>query len=348
MPFLGWGAEWLQIIFEKIENKKYYKPKVMKISEKTEEIPKIVEVKEEKVNSISLEEAYEIFIGNAEIGDSMLDSYPKYFSFLIKLLGKNRDISTIKKTDFIDFKSKLNKEKHNKNLMSISTKKRYIQFTNKFFKHLYNNDLIKISIEIEQYKEKLEDKIIKKKENYSIEELGKWYKWALSIDDLNLKWITLLAIFNGFGTSEMTRLEKHNILKVEGIWCVQIEFTETKKTKNLNRIRVIPLHIKLIELGFLDYIDSLNNGFVFTIDNKQFSRKMTDINRNFVTTNPKRTFHRLRANFINMLVQSGERAEYVAAVVGQSQEFKITLEDYSDKINVKLLSKTLKKIDYKF
>jgi len=193
----------LKIIFNKIENKEYNEPK---IAEKLGFNVIKKEVIEEKSNSITLEEAYLIFIENAEIGDSMLKSYPKYFSFLIKLLGENRDISTIKKTDFIDFKSKLNKEKYNKELMSVSTKKRYIQFTNKFFKHLYGTDLIKISIQIEQYKEKLKDKIVKKKENYSIEELEKWYKWALSIDDLNLKWITLLAIFNGFGTSEMTRL----------------------------------------------------------------------------------------------------------------------------------------------
>jgi len=343
----------LKIIFNKIENKEYYEPNIAEklgfnVIKKEQVIIEEEVVVEEDLNSVTLEEAYIIFIENAEIGDAMLKSYPKYFSFLIKLLGENRDISTIKKTDFINFKNKLNKEKHYNELLEVSTKKRYVQFTNKFFKHFYGNDLIKISVQIEQYKEKLKDKIVKKKENYSIEELGKWYKWALNIDDLNLKWITLLAIFNGFGTSEMTRLEKHNVIKVEGVWCVQVAFTEIKKTKNLNRIRIIPLNLNLIKLGFLEYVDSLNNGFIFTINNKQFSRKMTDINRKFVTTNPKRTFHRIRANFINTLVQSGERAEYVAAVVGQSQEFKITLEDYSDKINVKILSKTLKKINYKF
>lgn len=332
----------LKIISDKIDNGGYYMEKPTLIS-KANSTP-VVE-KEEK--SYTLKEAYDIFDKNLEASADTKNINKKYFQFLVKYL-KNVNLNDIKKSDFISYKAKLSKEKTaKKQLLAIDTKKRYVRLVNNFFEYLYENDLMKILIKIKNYGDDMTETILSKKENYSLEELNKWYKWALNVDNEEFKWITLLAIFNGFSVSEITRLEKHNIKKVENIWCVQIEFTEKKRTKNLNRIRIIPLHLNLIALGFLDYIDGKSND-LFKITNTAFSRKMTNINREFVTTNPKRTFHRIRASFIDRLVQTDIRAEHVAALAGHSQEFKITLNDYSDKINVDLLSTALKNIDYKF
>jgi len=344
----------LKIIFEKIENREYYKPKkIEKVSENSkiiEEKPKAVEVKEEKLNSISLEEAYDLFEKNFKVSPNTMQNNKNYFRFLVKYLGKNREILHLRQKDFINLKPKLDKEISAKNeLLATSTKKRYITLINKFLKFCYKNELIEKLSELDNYKVSIEEKVTTKKENYSYEEIGKWHNWAINInEDNNLKWITLLSIYHGLTISEITRLEKHNILKEKNIFCIQIEFTIKKGTKNINRIRIVPMHPRLVELGFLDYVNSLNDGFIFTINNKQFSRKMTDINREFVTKNPKRTFHRIRGSFINNLVQSGERAEYVAAIVGHSQEYKITLEDYAYNINRKLLTDCLLKLNYKF
>ena len=350
----------LKTIFEKIELGKYYKVQEKDILEPVRIIePKnIIESEEE---TITLEEAFKIFIQNAEIGESMLDVYPNYFQFLVTLLGKNKSLNNIQKKDFINYKSELNIYKYNNKLLSTQTKKRYIQFTNKFFKHLYNVDLMKVLIEIEQYKTNKNEMIKNKKEFYTIEELKKWYELALNLPDMEpifeknkkipneeVKWIILLGIFNGFSISEMTRLEKKNIIKVEDIWCIEIEWTDIKRTKNENRIRIIPIHKNLIKLGFLNYVDCKPDGFIFKVTNTEFSRKMTNVNRKYITTNKKRTFHRIRANFINTLVQKGERIEYIATLAGHSQEFKITLNNYSDSINVELLNSVLEKIDYIF
>lgn len=337
----------LKIIFNKIENSEYYQPQKI---EKVSEIPKIVEVEEEKLNLISLEETYDLFEKNLSASDDTMKINKKYFSFLVKYLGKDRDILNLRQKDFLNLKPKLDKEKSAKNkLLATSTKRRYITLINKFLKFCYKNELIKKLSEIDNYKISIKEKIVTKKENYSYEEIGEWHNWAINInEDIHLKWITLLSIYHGLTISEITRLEKHNILKEEDIFCIQVEFTVEKRTKNENRIRIIPMHPKLIELGFLDFINTVDNGFIFNIDNRDFSRKMTDINREFVTVNPKRTFHRIRGSFINNLVQLGERAEHIAALVGHSQEYKVTLEDYAYNINRKLLTDCLLKLNYKF
>jgi len=337
----------LKIIFNKIENLEYNQPqKKYKSNTKKEDVMKI---EEEILNSVSLEESYNSFEANLDVSENQKNINKKYFSFLVKFLGKNRDILNLRQKDFLNFKGKLNKEKSAKNqLLSVTTKKRYVNLINKFFKFCYKNELVKNSIEIDSYKVSLSHKVNSKKESYTLDEVKKWYKWALNCSDEEYKWITLIAIFNGFSVSEITRLEKHNIFKKEDIWCLQIEFSETKATKNLNRIRIIPIHQKLLGLGFLDYVNNVDDGFIFKTNNKDFSRKMTDINREFITKNSKKTFHRLRSSFINTLVQNEVLGEHIAALVGHSQEYQITFETYSDKINVRILNEALKKIDYEF
>ena len=55
-----------------------------------------------------------------------------------------------------------------------------------------------------------------------------------------------------------------------------------------------------------------------------------------------------KINDVKFVLKWRKRAEYVAALVGHSQEYKITLETYADNINVKLLSSALLKLNYGF
>ncbi|MGR5321152.1 site-specific integrase [Vibrio sp. DNB22_19_1] len=51
---------------------------------------------------------------------------------------------------------------------------------------------------------------------------------------------------------------------VDSIWCISINDSQSdKKLKNSQSKRVIPLHPKLIELGFIRYIQSLTSQRVF-------------------------------------------------------------------------------------
>ena len=73
-------------------------------------------------------------------------------------------------------------------------------------------------------------------------------------------WIFLLGIFSGLRTNEMTQLRLEDFQQVDdGVWMIQVQETEETRVKTRNSVRKVPVHPKLIELGILDYIQSLRN-----------------------------------------------------------------------------------------
>lgn len=235
------------------------------------------------------------------------------------------------------------------NLFSTRNANKYIDAINEFLryckKYSYTNQLI----ELDKLKLTKLEMINLKKETYSNEELGKIYNYALNSTNQESKYILLIAILQGFRISETTRLLKSDILVIDKLHCFQIDITDEKDTKNLNSIRIVPMHQHLIKQGFLEYVKNMKDSDeIFEITSENFSRNFTDINRENITTNPKRTLHRIRANFIDKLLQSDVRVEHIAALAGHSNEFKITLQDYGNKINAGLLNKAMKKVEYDF
>ncbi len=72
-----------------------------------------------------------------------------------------------------------------------------------------------------------------------------------------LFWIPLLLLFTGARSNEICMLRCCDIVQMEEIWVINFKNSPeyhqgTKNGKN----RTIPLHQKLIELGFLEYISS--------------------------------------------------------------------------------------------
>lgn len=340
----------LKIIDNKIDNFEYYKPRNFE-TVKPEE--KVVVVKKEEIltieNSYNMFENY--FIEKDGWTDDTKSANRKYFSFLNAFVKKNRDIKTIKIVEFDTYISKLSQIKvsvKSDDFLSKRTMNKYITLTNKFFKYLFAKDLIEKPLYIDKIKMSGKDMLISKKETFSDEELKKWYEYALNLAAVEDKWIIFLAMYNGFSISEIVRMEKHNFFEEDNLMIAEVEFTLEKDTKNVHRIRKVPLHLKLVELGFLEFVKSKGNGNLFDTDNKKFSRRMTDINRKYVTTNKKKTFYRLRANFIDKLLQSGVQNSHVSALVGHSQEYSIAFNSYANKLNPSLLADALQKIDYQF
>jgi integrase len=342
----------LKTISSKIDNGDYYKVKPVVVPPSVVLTPPIPKEKVVEEKNISVEEAYNKFEAYFEEQEKWSkdtkDGNIKYFSFFCKIVGKNKNVKTLKMIDFINYHNKLALEKHNNILLSLRTKNKYITLSNKFLKYLRKYEFIEKEIYLDRIKIDGKELLLTKKETYSIEELEKWYKYALNEAIKEEKWIILLALFNGLSISEIVRMEKKNVFIQDDIWCIEVELTEEKDTKNFHRIRTIPLHKALIELGFLEFVNGFESGNLFEIDNKSFSRKMTNVNRKYISTNKKRTFHRLRANFIDTLIQNSVQVEHIISLVGHSQEYKMGFDSYSNKINVSVLAIALEKINYKF
>lgn len=73
-------------------------------------------------------------------------------------------------------------------------------------------------------------------------------------------WLPLLALYTGARQTELAQLLVKDVIKIDNIWCFSIsEDGDDQRVKTQAGIRLVPIHNKLIELGFLDYYASLQN-----------------------------------------------------------------------------------------
>ena len=79
-------------------------------------------------------------------------------------------------------------------------------------------------------------------------------------------WIPILMLYHGTRLEEVAQPYISSIQKKDGIWCInncketsEPENLKKIRIKNENSIRIIPLHNKVLELGFLDYVQFLKN-----------------------------------------------------------------------------------------
>lgn len=69
-------------------------------------------------------------------------------------------------------------------------------------------------------------------------------------------WMPLIAIFTGMRIAEISGLTPRDIARREGIWCIKIEENDSigRRIKTLSSKRIVPIHSKLKELGFIEYV----------------------------------------------------------------------------------------------
>lgn len=71
-------------------------------------------------------------------------------------------------------------------------------------------------------------------------------------------WVPLLCLYTGGRVSEMAQLDVSDIIKKDGIWCIDInERAPDKSLKNEPSERVIPVHQDLIDIGFIRYVETV-------------------------------------------------------------------------------------------
>lgn len=70
-------------------------------------------------------------------------------------------------------------------------------------------------------------------------------------------WLPLLGLYTGARLSELCQLYLDDILNMQGLDCIHIrEGRPDQSLKTVTSERVLPIHPKLLELGFLDYVTS--------------------------------------------------------------------------------------------
>ena len=144
-------------------------------------------------------------------------------------------------------------------------------------------------------------------------------------------WVPLLGLFTGARINELCQLHVEDVKQEDGIWCLDIndegdDPENPKKLKNLASARVIPIHPKLIKLGFIDYVKRRRRSkkvrlfpeLSLRIDG--FSRQVGRwFNESYLKKKvgiTDKVFHSFRHTVADGLKQKGVRESYISEFLG--------------------------------
>lgn len=350
----------LKAINDKINKNYYHKAKLINTNIIINSKDKIKPVEEvEEIQTISTTFAKYIKYQSREDNwkKDTLDLNIRVFK-LLDMYFKDKSLKDIKFEDLIDFRDILfeiplsyttknffkgkdldfiinNNDDYEK--LSNNVIHKYIIRVNQYFDYMYKLDyIVKIDFKIPNI-----DPKGKKRQNYTNEEIQK-ISDLMKNDTKENQFIASIATYQGMRLKEITQLKREDIIEIGDIYCISININDDKTTKTDTSIRTIPIHPKLIELGFLDFVKSKNDN-LFDIDNRSFSTYFRRTYKNLINEN--KTFYCLRHNFIDTLTQNNQKIEHIKAFVGHAQSDKTTF-GYTNPLNVKLLSELLKIINY--
>ena len=100
------------------------------------------------------------------------------------------------------------------------------------------------------------------KEAYTSDQLKKLFNERYKELDNKYYWIPLVGLHTGARINEICQLDSRDIKQIDEIWCFDIMSSDVnngddkKRVKRESSKRVIPIHHRLLELGFLDYVNS--------------------------------------------------------------------------------------------
>jgi integrase len=252
-------------------------------------------------------------------------------------LSKKSDYKTIYYDSMKDFDFILDNA-DDMNRLSNKTIKDYIVRVNQYFNFLEKYRIIEKYFEIPTPNIKLNSG----REHYSDEEVIRIMN-LIKNDSKENYFIVLIAMFTGMRLKEITQLTKKDIQKIDNIYCISVNDEEDKTTKNANSKRFIPIHSKILNFGFLEFVNSKDNK-LFKINNKEFSSYFRKNYKNKINEN--KTLYCLRHSFITKLVNNNDNVEHIAMIVGHAPQFKITLGIYNHIAPLDKLSKVIETIQY--
>ncbi|HIF5641179.1 TPA: site-specific integrase [Vibrio parahaemolyticus] len=164
-------------------------------------------------------------------------------------------------------------------------------------------------------------------------------------------WLPIIARLTGARINEICQLYKDDIQNIEGTWCISINLdTPDKRLKTPNSARFIPLHPKIIELGFITYVDSICSGRIFpelrlerdgyaTAASKWYGRFKTSLG-----FKKGHDFHSFRHTFANQLKNALVPAIVASELLGHSQR-SISYDRYGKELDIKTKLIAIEKIN---
>lgn len=172
-------------------------------------------------------------------------------------------------------------------------------------------------------------------------------------------WIPLIAIFTGMRLNEICQLYCDDIKYINRVWYFRLtNERQDQSLKNKQSKRLVPIHPKLIELGFIDFVkevrsskkDRLFYQFVYSPKNHYthamsmwFARYLKGLGIN----GRNKVFHSFRHTVKPYLRDARISQEYQNAICGWSTS-DIGERIYGGEIPIKILYEEISKLSYPF
>jgi len=129
----------------------------------------------------------------------------------------------------------------------------------------------------------------------------------------SIYWVPLISAYSGIRLNEILQLYVGDIYQAEGIWVFDInQDGNDKKIKSTGSRRILPIHSKILELGFIEYLDKTkakgeSRAFYdakMSSDgtySNSFSKKFSNLLDRYDLKTPKTSFHSFRHNVTDIL-----------------------------------------------
>ncbi len=296
------------------------------------------------ISNVTLSEAFEDFLAIHRAGwkanGGMEKAYRQsFFPMLVELTGDihtsqltkahiNELVKVLqvfpsnknKKQEYQQLQSRdfLNVDTPDEDRLSSASKRKYKTHIGMFLRWLRSSDLTSIDLDIPLQAIKIQKvRATDQKAIFTCEDLRKLFNssdYTLGLHETASRfWVPLIAIYTGARLNEICQLSVNDIY-IEGtshIWVFDFNENKDVPQKSLKRAdheRLVPVHKKLIDLGFLEYVELIKkkNTRIFqelkyTRDankygndiQRWFNRTYTN-HKNCNITTPKTSFHSLR------------------------------------------------------
>ena len=180
---------------------------------------------------------------------------------------------------------------------------------------------------------------------------------------LDYRWLVLLALYTGARIEELAQLDRQDVRQEAGVWFIHIraEMATGRRVKNRASIRKVPLHSRLLELGFLDFArQGEGTGKLFPLlsdkqDGGKRSNAFSQWWRRFLASldlenGGRKHFHSFRHTFKREGRNSGQIApELLDALQGHAQQgvsANYGRDEEGKQYALPVLQEALEKIDF--
>ena len=155
-----------------------------------------------------------------------------------------------------------------KSVLRESTAAKHFRCIKTLLKHAVSEGFLESSpaegIQWQHEKRKMSELSEESRRTFSVAEVKQLLAKADSLPKDRAKqdvaWFLRVLLWSGCRPEELSQSSPDDIAEVGGIWCFRIHDRGEKKLKNRSSMRDIPLHPKLIEAGFLTFVEARKGG----------------------------------------------------------------------------------------